>query len=54
MMTIWLMLTTGNYGPSINGLITEGNTIICCCGFILALFLSTTANKIDSKQYPRL
>ena len=39
--------------PSINGLVTDGNTKLCCCGFILALFQSTTANKIDS-TYPRL
>ena len=35
-------------GPSINGLVTNGNTKLCCRGFILALFQSTTANKIDS------
>ena len=23
------------------------NTKLCCCGYILELFLSTTANKID-------
>ena len=40
--------------PSINGLVTDGNTNICCCGFILALFQSITANKLDSEQYPRL
>ena len=44
-------------GPSINGLVTDGNTKLCCQGFILALFQSTTANKIDSeltKDYKRL
>ena len=35
-------------GPSINGLVTEGNTKLCCRGFILALFKSTTAKRIDS------
>ena len=40
--------------PSKNGLDTDGNTKICCHGFILALFQSTTANKINSEQYPRL
>ena len=28
-------------GPSINGLVTDGNTKLCCRGFILALFQST-------------
>ena len=44
-------------GPSINGLVTDGNTKLCCQGFILALFQSTTANKIDSEHtqdYKRL
>ena len=44
-------------GPSINGLVTEGNKKLCCRGFILALFQSTTANKIDSEHtqdYKRL
>ena len=43
--------------PSINGLDTDGNTKFCCRGFILALFQSTTANKIDSEHtqdYKRL
>ena len=40
-----------NLGLSINGLVTDGNTKICCCGFILVLFPSTTANKLDSEQY---
>ena len=34
-------------GLSINGLVTNGNTKLCCRAFILALFQSTTANKID-------
>ena len=38
----------------IKGLVIEGNTKICCCGFILALIQSTTANKFDSEQYPRI
>ena len=37
-------------GPSMNGLVTDGNTKLCCRGFILALFQSTTANKIDSEH----
>ena len=44
-------------GSSINGLVTDGNTKLCCRGFILALFQSTTANKIDSehtRDYKRL
>ena len=36
--------------PSINGLVTDGNTKLCCGGFILALFQSTTVNKIDSEH----
>ena len=39
------------------GLVTDGNTKLCCRGFILALFQSTTANKIDSehtRDYKRL
>ena len=42
---------------SINGLITDRNTKLCCRGIILALFQSTTANKIDSehtRDYKRL
>ena len=39
-----------NLGLSINGLVTDGNTKICCCGFILVLFPRTTANKLDSEQ----
>ena len=44
-------------GPSINGPVTDGNTKLCCRGFILALFQSTTANKIYSEHagnYKRL
>ena len=44
-------------GPSINGLVTVRNTKLCCQGFILALFQSTTGNKIDLEQtrdYKRL
>ena len=44
-------------GPSINGLVTDGNTKLCCRGFILALFQNTTAFKIDSEytqDYKRL
>ena len=44
-------------GPSINGLVTDGNTKLCCRGIILAWFQSTRANKIDSehtRDYKRL
>ena len=37
-------------GLSINGLVTDGNTKLCCRGFVLALFRSTTAFKIDSEH----
>ena len=37
-------------GPSINGLVTDGNTKISCQDFILALFQNTTAYKIDSQN----
>ena len=33
-----------NLRPSINGLVTDGNTKLCCHGFIFALFQNTTAN----------
>ena len=39
-------------GPSINGLVTDGNTKLCCCGFFLALFQSTAAIKIDGSTGP--
>ena len=45
------------FGPRINGLVTDRNTMLCCRGFIVALFQSTTANKIDSEHtqdYKRL
>ena len=42
--------STGWLGPSINGLATDRNTKLCCCGFILVLFQSTTAYKIDSEH----
>ena len=32
------------------GLVTGGNTKLCCRGFILALFQSTIANKIHSEH----
>ena len=44
-------------GPSINGLVTDGNTQLCCRGFVLALFQSTTAYEIDSghtKDYTKV
>ena len=36
--------------PRINVLVTEGDTKLCCRGFDLALFLSTTAYIIDSEH----
>ena len=36
-------------GPSIDGLVTYGNTKLCCQAFILALFHSPTAKKIDKQ-----
>ena len=44
------MIVSLGLGPSINGLVTDGNTKLCCRGFILAFFQSTTANKIDSEH----
>ena len=34
--------------PSINGLVTNVNTKLCCRGFVLELFRSTTAYEIGS------
>ena len=36
---------------SINRLVTDGKTKICCLGFILAPFPSTRAMKMDSELY---
>ena len=36
-------------GPSINRVVTDGNTKLCCRGFVFALFQSPTAYKIDSE-----
>ena len=36
--------------PVIHGLVTDGNTKLCCRGYILALFQSTIANKIGSEH----
>ena len=41
----WLFL-----GTSINGLVTDRNTKLCCQGFVLAQFQSTAASKIDSEH----
>ena len=41
---------TLDLGPNINGLVTDGNTKLCCRGFVLALFQSTTAYKFDSEH----
>ena len=37
-------------GPSINGLVTNGNTKLCYRGFVLALFQTTTAYKIEPEH----
>ena len=37
-------------GPSINRLVTGGNTKLCCRGFVLVLFQSVTTNKIYSEH----
>ena len=40
-----------------NGLVTDGNTKLCCQVFLLALFQSITTNKSDSEctqDYKRL
>ena len=47
-----LLLTTRTHG-----LVTDGNAKLCCQGFILAPFQSTTANQIYSEHtqdYKRL
>ena len=44
------MIYSYGLGPSINGLVTNVNTKLCCRAFILALFHSTRANKIDSEH----
>ena len=52
-----LVFSIYELGPSINGLVTDRNTKLCCRSFILALFQSTTANKVDSEDtqdYKRL
>ena len=36
-----------------HGLVTDGNAKLCCRGFILALFQSTTANE-HTQDYERL
>ena len=36
--------------PSINRLVTGGNTKLCCFCFVLALVQNTTANKIDLER----
>ena len=37
-------------GPSIIGLVIDGNTKVYCRGFVLALFQSATVNKIDPEH----
>ena len=44
-------------GPSINGLVTDGNTKLCCRGFVLTLFQSTKTYKIGfelTRDYTKL
>ena len=43
-------------GPSINGLVTDGNSKLCCRGFILTLFQSNKVAKIRNRynQVPHL
>ena len=44
-------------GPSLHGLVTDGNTKLCCRCFVLALFQSTTAYKIvyeHTRDYTKL
>ena len=43
-------LFTQGLRPSIKGLVTDGNSKLCCRGFVKALFQSTTAYKIDSEH----
>ena len=51
---LFLIVSSGHLrfalGPSINRLVTDGNTKLCCGGFVLALFQSTTSNQIDSEH----
>ena len=56
-VSVGQMLRACGLGPSINGLVTDGNTQLCCRDFILTLFQSTTAYNIDSehtRDYNRL
>ena len=39
-----------NLGPSINRLVTDRNTKLCCQGFFSALFQCTIAYKIGSEH----
>ena len=50
LMVKFLLDSNSKLGPSINGLVSDGNTKLCCRGFVLALFQSTTAYKIDSEH----
>ena len=40
-------MITFSLGPSINGLITDRNTKICCQGFVLAGFIQSTTASGD-------
>ena len=49
-MSLFFLQNVFSLGPSINGLVTDTNTKLCCRGFVLAQFQSTTAYKIDSEH----
>ena len=42
-------MSEANFSPA-ETLVTDRNTKLCCRAFVLALFQSTTANKIDSEH----
>ena len=49
-MYMWSEIYSFQLGLSINGLVTDGITKLCCLGFVLALLQNTTAFKIDSEH----
>ena len=49
-MPLIVLLSLDCLGPSINRLVTDKNTKLCCWVFVLARFQSTTAYKIDSEH----
>ena len=48
--TVCINTSGSRLGPSINRLVTDGNTKFCCRGFVLPLFQSTTAYNTDSEH----